>query len=121
MEIIRVRIIFRCLENMNKELEAIQKRRGFYLGNSTRPFTSLVAFFTGYQCGFAAVKHNHATPEEFVPHDFHKFVTEKYGEKFPAGGKGWQSFIEENTSSEEEAFNLFFTLRDEYDQKLQGK
>jgi hypothetical protein len=103
---------------MHKELEAIHKRRGFYLGDSKRPFTSLVSFLTGYQCGFAAAKYNNATPEEFVPDDFGKFVTERFGEKFPAGGKGWKTFIEENTSSEEEAFNMFFTLREEFDKKF---
>jgi hypothetical protein len=106
---------------MNKVLESIRNRPNFYFGNSDRPFTCLLSFLGGYEAGFAAAKYNQSKPEELVPHDFHKFVTEKYGEKFPAGGKCWQTFIEENTTSEKEAFGLFFTLKEEYDKKFQGK
>jgi hypothetical protein len=50
-----------------------------------------------------------------VPDDFHKFVTERFGQQFPDGGKGWMTFISEHSSSEQEAFNLFFQIREEYD------
>ncbi|HEV2320193.1 MAG TPA: hypothetical protein VGV18_10615 [Verrucomicrobiae bacterium] len=42
-------------------------------------------------------------------------------EQFPSGGKGFQCFIEQNTSSEKEAIDLFFALLEEYDQKQPGK
>jgi hypothetical protein len=56
-----------------------------------------------------------------VPTDFHKFVTERFGRRFPAGGKGWQTFIEENTNNEKEAFALFFQLRAQYDKSKKGR
>ena len=106
---------------MNKELEAIRKRPNFFFNNSKYPFTCLQMFLAGYESGFVAAQSNHSKPEELLPYDFHKFVTEYFGEKFPAGGKGWQTFIEENTTSEKEAFDLFFSLREKYDEKLQSK
>jgi hypothetical protein len=106
---------------MDKLLEAIHKRPGMYFGNSSYPFTSLDSFLASYQVGFAAAKNAQAKPEELVPDNFHKFVTERFGQRFPAGGKGWQIFIEENSSSQKEAFDLFFKLREEYDQKSQTK
>jgi hypothetical protein len=106
---------------MNKELEAIRNRPNFFFNSSIYPFTCLKMFLVGYESGFAAAKFNHSKPEELLPHDFHKFVTEKFGKKFPVGGKGWQTFIEENTTSEKEALDLFFSLREEYDKTFQGK
>jgi len=102
---------------MNKVLEAIRNRPGFYFYNSKLPFTSLVAFLAGYESGFDAAKYNRSKPEDLVSRDFNKFVTEKFGKQFPAGGKGWQTFIDENTSSEKEAFDLFFSLREEYERQ----
>jgi hypothetical protein len=106
---------------MNKTLEAIRRRPGMYLGSHNRHFTCLDGFLGGYQVGFAAAKCGNEEPQNLVPHDFHKFVTEKFGERFPAGGRGFQWFIEQNTSSEREAFDLFFALLEEYDQKQSGK
>jgi hypothetical protein len=106
---------------MNKMLEAIRARPGMYLGRHNGHFTCLEGFIGGFQCSFAASKYGHEEAGELVPHDFHKFVTEKFGERFPAGGKGYQWFIEQNASSEKEAFDLFFALLDEYDQKQSGK
>ncbi|HTA95753.1 MAG TPA: hypothetical protein VK769_06475 [Verrucomicrobiae bacterium] len=106
---------------MNKELEAIRERPNFFFNGSEYPFTCLQMFLAGYESGFAAAKYNHSKPEELVSRDFTKFVTEKFGKQFPAGGKGWQTFIEENTSSEKEAFDLFFKLREEYEMNLQNK
>jgi len=106
---------------MNKELQAIRERPNFYFNNSEYPFTSLEAFFVGYESGYAAAKYNHSRPDESVSRDFTKFVTEKLGRKFPAGGRGWRTFIRENSSSEKEAFDLFFKLREEYDKQFSGK
>jgi len=103
-------------------LEAIHKRPGMYLGPSDHLFTRLGGFLAGYEAGFVCCNYkNGPKPEDLVPHNFHKFVTERYGSTFPAGGKGWQYFIKENTSSEEEAFHLFFTLRAEYEKKMKTK
>ncbi len=101
--------------------DLIHRRPGIYLGPNDHLFTRLEGFLIGYQCGFASGACKGTKPEDLVPDDFHKFVTEKYGFEYPAGGKGWQHFIKENTSSEKEAFDLFFILRDEYDKKAKSK
>jgi hypothetical protein len=100
---------------LHKALEALRKRPGLYLGNTQRPFTSLLGFIGGYAAGYSAAQHGFMTPEQFVPDDFHRFVTEYYGHTFPAGGKGWSTFISEHTTSEEDAFELFFRLREAYE------
>jgi hypothetical protein len=99
-----------------KLLEHIHKRPGLYWGGGDHPFTSLVAFLVGIQVGYAqAMAKGGVRHEDLVPVEFHKFVTERFGQTFPAGGKGWMTFIREHTSSEQEAFDLFFKLREEYD------
>ena len=106
------------LDTANKLLKSIRDHTGLYWGNSERPFTSLVAFLNGYQVGFGmGASRIRIKPWDLVPSDFHKFVTERFGRRFPDGGKGWQTFIEENTKSEQEAFKLFFELRGQYDKK----
>ncbi|GAA5126560.1 hypothetical protein JIN84_15645 [Luteolibacter yonseiensis] len=78
-------------------------------GDSDYPFTSLVAFVSGHDIGSRG-------RDQLMPWDFHQFVTGRFGHAYPHGGAGWMTFIEENTSSQEEAFQLFFQLCDEYDQ-----
>jgi len=102
---------------LHKELEAIRKRPAMYLGNTEHPFTSLLGFIGGYAGGYNAAQRGFMTPEQFVPDDFSRFVTEYYGHTFPAGGKGWGTFISEHTTSEKEAFDLFFRLREEYEKR----
>src|SRR5688572_20135839 len=107
----------RTLDTAKKLLESIHKRPGLYWGGGERPFTSLVAFLSGVQVGYGlAQNHGAIRPSDLVPDDFHKFVTERFGRHFPDGGKGWMTFIAEHTASEQEAFDLFFQLREEYDQ-----
>ena len=102
--------------NAKEALELFHNRPGMYWGDSRYLFTSWIAFMSGYQMGYdMAQRKDGIRPEDFVPEDFHKFVTERFGETFPAGGRGWMSFIRENTSSEKEAFDLFFQLRGEYE------
>ena len=78
-----------------------------FWGSSEHPFTSLVAFLVGVQTGGGP---------ELVPDGFHGFVAGHFGERWPSS-KGWMSFIRDHTTSEKEAFELFFRLRDEYDEK----
>ena len=100
------------------QLESLHNRSGLWWGNSDYPFTSLVAFLMGYQCGFGAAQAgSRISPQDLLPHDFHRFVTERFERHFPDGGKGWQSFIVEHTHSEKEAFELFFQLREEYERQ----
>lgn len=68
-----------------------------FWGPSEHPFTSLVAFVVGVQTGGGP---------ELVPHG-----------SISSLPKGWMTFIREHTTSEKEAFELFFRLREEYDQK----
>src|SRR5437870_4715711 len=94
--------------NPKETLEAMHRKPGLYWGGGDYPFTSWIAFVSGYQIGFdVARRETGITPQNLVPGDFHKFVTEKFGETFPAGGRGWMSFIREHTNSEKEAFDLF--------------
>ena len=99
------------------ELAAIRQRPAFYLGGQDLLFTRLVAFWAGYDTGYNAAKRGFMTSEQFVPVDFTKFVTEHFGRTFPDGGRGWQMFITENSKSEQEAFDLFFRLREEYERR----
>ena len=98
-------------------LEAIVKRPGMYWGDSDNHFHSLVAFFSGYRMalGDGSDRRQERPLDLAIPEDFHQFVTEQYGHRFPHGGYGWMSFIEENTTSDREALELFLKLRKLYD------
>ena len=106
---------------MHRLLQGIRERRGMYFGPSDHPFTSLRGFVAGFESGYLEAKPGSSRSGDpswsLLPPDFHRFVTEHYGRKFPAGGMGWQSFILEHTTSEEEAFALFFELVAEYDRQ----
>ncbi len=107
----------RALTTYKELLDSIHKRPGLYWGDPEHPFTSLVAFLNGYALGYAqAGCRDYIPPTDLVPDDFHKFVTERFGRRFPAGGKGWSTFIRVHTNSELDAFELFFQLRQEYDE-----
>jgi len=106
----------RNILNAKETLEALHKKPGMYWGSGPHPFTSWIAFTFGHAIGYEIARRDGGTkPEELVPHDFRKFVTERFLHTLPAGGRGWMSFIREHTSSEQEAFDLFFQLREEYD------
>ncbi len=105
------------MKSWKSELDAIRDRPAMILGSADLPFTRLVAFWAGYEAGYAAYQYGRMSPEQLVPKDFHRFVTEYFGSTYPAGGKGWQTFLRENSTSEQEAFELFFRLRDEYERR----
>jgi len=106
----------RALTTAKELLDSIHKRPGLYWGGGDHPFTSLVAFLSGVQVGCSLVQHHGGIqPSDLVPDDFHKFVTERFGRQFPDGGKGWMTLISEHAASEQEAFDLFFQLREEYE------
>jgi hypothetical protein len=52
-----------------------------------------------------------------VPADFHDFVAKRFSSESP-NTKGWMTLIRENTKTEEEALDLFFRLREEFEQKF---
>lgn len=68
-------------------------------------FHGLVCFISGYECAKGL--------GSLVPRDFHNYVGAHYGVKH-IGGMGWSSFISDNTGSELEAFDTFFSLIDKY-------
>ena len=103
-------------KSAHKLLEGIRKRPAMYFGNTELRFTSLLGFIGGYQVGYAAAQ-NDSMPQHLIPDDFHRFVTEYFGQTFPAGGKGWSTFVSEQTKSEQEAFEMFFRLLDEYEKR----
>lgn len=97
-------------------LEEIRKRPALFLGNTKQPFTILLGFIAGYGVGYGSGKHG-VRPAHLIPNEFSQFVTEHFGHSFPAGGKGWSSFVSEHTNSEQEAFELFFRLLDAYEKR----
>ena len=108
----------RPIRTWKEQLESLHDRPGLYWGGSEHPFTSLIAFLVGFQCGHGVAQQAiQIQPHELIPDGFNKFVTEYFGRIYPDGGKGWQTFIREHTSTEQEAFELFFHLRDEYERQ----
>jgi hypothetical protein len=107
-------------DDFKQLLKAIQLRPAMYWGDSDYLFTSLIAFISGYQSGYAVKAHEHESTVgesytlDFTPKGFHKFVENWYNIKNP-GGWGWMTYIQMNTNSEREAFDTYFRLREEYD------
>ena len=97
--------------NLIEKLEAIVRRPALYMGNSNNHFQSLNAFMSGYSFGLKA-----SMKDEFIPPDFNEFVTHYYiGEWRLSGGRGWMTFIEENTENSEESLQKFLELRKLYE------
>jgi hypothetical protein len=97
-------------------LDTIRRKPGTFWVNSDHPYTSLVAFLSGHQCGFAAALHGaELVADGLIPDGYGQFVTERFGRKYPDGGKGWQTIIRESAATEQEAFDLFFQLREEFE------
>lgn len=88
-----------------------------YWGNSENHFLSFVAFVSGYQIARNGTigEDVRSQLDNIIPPDFHEFVTQHYGHQFPHGGYGWTTFIEENSSTPQEALELFLKLRRLYD------
>ena len=93
--------------NAHDLLTSLHRKPGLFWATSEFPFTSLIAFISGVAVGGGPV---------LVPDDFHHFVADRLSESWPSS-KGWMCFIRDHTTSEKEAFELFFRLRDEYDQQ----
>ncbi len=104
-------------------LEGIIRRPAMYWGDSDNHFHSFVAFLSGYGLGQGDHLDEEARQQldDVIPPRFHEFVTEYYGHKFPHGGYGWTTFIEENSNSDQEALSLFLKLRRLYDEQNEGE
>jgi hypothetical protein len=97
-------------------LDSMHERPGLWWGGGDYPFTSLIAFVSGFRLGYSEAQRPLGfCSEDLVPQEFPKFVAEKLGNASPVAGMGWLTLITEHTSSEREAFDLFFQLRKEYD------
>ena len=109
----------RPLTFRHSQLDSIRSRPDLYFGNKDYPFAGLVAFLAGYAMGHKSGKHDTKTrtPEDFVPAGFHRFVIEHFGQTFCRGCKGWHTLILEHTATQQEAFEMFFRLLEEYEKK----
>ena len=108
---------FDALCPMHELLNTVRSRPGLVLGRTEHPFTSLVAFLDGYSFGYGDARAACGAPAEaagLVPLDFTTFVASQLGCAQP-GGKGWSTFIREQSASEPAAFDLFFRLRESYE------
>ena len=82
------------------------------------PFTRLDAFLAGFALGsHCATDPQKPQIQDFIPEHFTRFVTEHFGLEYPDGGNGWRSLIQQHTSSEHEAFELYFTLLEAYENR----
>jgi hypothetical protein len=95
-----------------QELQGVRK----HLAQAEHPFECLRDFYNGYETGYSAARRGFMTPQEFVPPGFNQFVSEHFGRRWP-NAKGWRILIREHSPSEQEAFELFFTLREEYERR----
>ena len=104
---------------MHSCLKEIQKRPGMYFGDPEQRFTRLMAFMDGYSLGYQmGSRQDPGWPKDLAPGSgFDEFVCRKFGLEYGADTKGWTRRIRERASSEEEAFDLFFRLFDEYEQE----
>jgi len=68
----------------------------------------------GYEDGYAGMQHELREPDFVAPHGFHQFVSERLGRSWP-NAKGWRILIRERTTTEHEAFEMFFCLRREFE------
>jgi hypothetical protein len=101
---------------MHEFLTEVQRRPGLYFGDPDQPFTKLLAFMDGYRMGYMMARREDLSwPKEFVPPDFDEFVCQQMGAQHGADAKGWRTRIRERSSSEQDAFSLFFRLMEEYE------
>jgi hypothetical protein len=92
-------------------LRGIRRRPGMYWGEVDNLFDALVAFIAGFHHATVVA---HAQVSRLVAADFHEFVWRRIGSG-PMNGHGWTSAIRLTAKSPSEAFELFFTLREEYE------
>jgi hypothetical protein len=111
----------KSLENIETLFAEIHSKPAMFWGGGKHPFTSLVAFLAGYKMGSGTAPDSPITADKLIPHSFHDFVAHKMCATPTTGGKGWPTLIREATTSEEEAFELFFRLRAEYEVNSTGQ
>ena len=87
-------------------INEIRKRPGLYLGKKS--ISLFGAFIHGYE---ECLRENEMTRDIRLHPDFYEFVLEKYPTTLSIG---WVGIILGQSSSEEEAFDKFFELYDEF-------
>jgi len=93
--------------------EALKRRPAMYLGSKS--LTALKNFITGFQvaCGMHGIE----CEDVFViPKDFHDWVA--YRTHFRESTSGWCNMLLAKTGNEEEAFDRFFQLLDEHENRV---
>jgi len=106
----------KSIHDVETLLELIHRKPAMFWGGGPFPFTSFAAFFHGYKFGSGTSPDSPISPEKLIPPEFHRFVAKRLRGK--PNGMDWFTLIREHTASEEEAFDLFFKLRREYEQQL---
>jgi hypothetical protein len=82
-----------------------------YLGRGTPLFSAFVGFVAGYASAQVyALRPGERPAEELLPLWFREFVRHHFGVAAANDFRGWPELIREHTATEEEAFELLFTL-----------
>jgi hypothetical protein len=92
-----------------KLLENIKKRPKMYIGSLS--ITKLHMLLMGYSMAKMEVSLNKTIEESAELREFQDWIQEKYD---ILDSKSWANIILENSTGEEEAFNNFFELFDEF-------
>lgn len=105
-------------------LRQIQKRPAMYFGSSEKPFSLFLAFLSGVGMGHG-IDHRFSSlkDSDFAPEGFYEFVAARFAGHYPDGGgtRGWWTFVRENSKSDDEAFDLYIRLLEEFDRANRGK
>ena len=92
-------------ENIKKLLNDMRIRPGVYFGKKS--LDRLTAFLSGYMC---CVHERDGGSTVYLP-GFQEFVSERYNIK---SAQHWSNIITFFSSTEEDAFDLFYELLDEF-------
>jgi len=98
------------MANDESVLEAIRKRPAMYLG--VYSLSALRHFISGYSFALDTHAIRDASDPLTLPRDFHDWVA--YRLRFKESTSGWCNMILNRAGSENDAFDRFFTLLDEY-------
>lgn len=95
-----------------------------YFGSSEKPFSLFLAFLSGVGMGHG-IDHRFSSlkDSDFAPEGFYEFVAARFAGHYPDGGgtRGWWTFVRENSKSDDEAFDLYIRLLEEFDRANRGK
>lgn len=100
--------------NIQELISAIRRRPGMFVQDRRLDYVKY--FITGFHCHGSVTK-TAVTIDEYFYQEFHIWVREwienKIGMEFDEE-RGWYEYIISSTKNNEEAFDLFFKLADEF-------